>query len=74
MDLACLPEPKGLSVGRIEQKRFKKWERMEPNIVSLSTRETVPNFQLLDEAGNLWRLSEELRGGSVVIVLYRGDW
>jgi len=43
-------------------------------MVSLSTGDHIANFQLPDQTGTLWRLSEELQSGPIVIVLYRGDW
>ncbi len=43
-------------------------------MVNVSTGDHVPNFQLPDESGTPWRLSEELQSGSIVLVLYRGDW
>ncbi len=32
------------------------------------------DFELLDQSGQSWRLSSELRQGAVVLVFYRGDW
>jgi len=34
----------------------------------------VPDFELTDQAGQPWRLSDALRRSAVVLVFYRGDW
>jgi peroxiredoxin len=39
-----------------------------------SAAETIPDFELPDNDGKLWRLSEHLASGPVVLVFYRGDW
>jgi len=31
-------------------------------------------FTLLDEGGQGWSLQEHLRGNSIAIIFYRGDW
>ena len=37
-------------------------------------RTNVPDFELTDQAGQPWRLSNALQQGTVVLVFYRGDW
>jgi peroxiredoxin len=32
------------------------------------------DFQLTDQEGRAWRLSDHLPRGPVVVVFYRGDW
>jgi len=32
------------------------------------------NVELVDQAGQPWRLSDAVRCGAVVLVFYRGDW
>jgi peroxiredoxin len=32
------------------------------------------DFELTDQAGQPWRLSETLQQGAIVLVYYRGDW
>ncbi len=34
----------------------------------------MPDFELTDQAGQPWRLSDALRDSAVVLVFYRGDW
>ena len=34
----------------------------------------VRDFELLDQAGQPWQLSEAIGCGAVVLVFYRGDW
>ena len=34
----------------------------------------VSEFELVDQAGQLWRLADTLQRGAVVLVFYRGDW
>ncbi len=34
----------------------------------------MPDFELVDQAGDIWRLRDALRRGAVVLVFYRGDW
>ncbi|MDP9472986.1 MAG: redoxin domain-containing protein [Chloroflexota bacterium] len=34
----------------------------------------MPEFELTDQAGQSWRLSDALHHGAVVLVFYRGDW
>jgi len=36
--------------------------------------EKAVDFDLPDQEGKSWRLSENLVGGPVVLVFYRGDW
>ena len=38
------------------------------------TKETATDFELPDQDGRPWRLSESLRQGTTVLVFYRGDW
>jgi len=35
---------------------------------------SVQEFELTDQAGERWRLSDALQHGAVVLVCYRGDW
>lgn len=35
---------------------------------------TAADFELPDQAGTPWRLSDSLRDGPTVLVFYRGDW
>ncbi|GAC1442643.1 MAG: hypothetical protein NVSMB52_00080 [Chloroflexota bacterium] len=44
------------------------------NMTGLSTGDRAPNFELPDERGNLWVLSDVLRRGPAVLVFYRGKW
>jgi len=32
------------------------------------------DFELPDQHGQPWHLAEELKGGPVLLVFYRGDW
>ena len=34
----------------------------------------MQDFELTDQAGERWRMSDALRHGAVVLVFYRGDW
>ncbi len=34
----------------------------------------VSEFELVDQAGQPWHLSDALQRGAVVLVFYRGDW
>ncbi len=34
----------------------------------------MQDFELTDQAGRMWRLTDALKGGAVVLVFYRGDW
>ncbi len=34
----------------------------------------IPNFELPDEEGRSYDLSEHLQEGPIVLVFYRGDW
>lgn len=34
----------------------------------------LPGFELPDEEGRAWDLSEHLENGPVMLVFYRGDW
>lgn len=34
----------------------------------------MPDFDLIDQAGEPWRLADARRAGAVVLVFYRGDW
>ena len=43
-------------------------------MVGLSVEQRAPNFELPDEQGRPWVLSERLAVGPVVLVFYRGDW
>jgi peroxiredoxin len=43
-------------------------------VVGLSVEQRAPNFELPDEQGRPWVLSERLAVGPVVLVFYRGDW
>jgi peroxiredoxin len=43
-------------------------------MAGLTTGDHVPNFELPDQNGNPWILSERLEQGSTVLVFYRGDW
>ncbi len=36
--------------------------------------ETASDFELPDQNGQSWRLGDELAGGPVLLVFYRGDW
>ena len=38
------------------------------------TDNDVTDFELTDQNGQPWRLSEALARGGVVLVFYRGDW
>jgi hypothetical protein len=40
----------------------------------LASASIVYDFELDDQAGQRFRLSEALRDGAVVLVFYRGDW
>ncbi len=35
---------------------------------------SVPDFELTDQAGQPWHLSDALQRAAVVLVFYRGDW
>jgi len=35
---------------------------------------TMQDFELMDQAGQPWRLTDALQDGAVVVVFYRGDW
>jgi len=35
---------------------------------------TMQDFELIDQAGQPWRLTDTLQEGAVVLVFYRGDW
>ena len=35
---------------------------------------TATDFELPDQRGRAWRLSESLRSRPTVLVFYRGDW
>jgi peroxiredoxin len=35
---------------------------------------TMQDFELTDQAGQPWRLTDALQAGAVVLVFYRGDW
>ncbi len=34
----------------------------------------LPDFELPDQDGKTWQLSDHLSHGPVVLVFYRGDW
>ncbi len=34
----------------------------------------MQDFELIDQAGQPWRLTDALQNGAVVVVFYRGDW
>jgi peroxiredoxin len=34
----------------------------------------VPDFELPDQTGRPWRLSEHLKSGPLLVIFYRGDW
>lgn len=34
----------------------------------------APDFELPDQQGRPWRLSEQLARGPVALIFYRGDW
>ena len=36
--------------------------------------EQAPDFELPDQDGRPWRLSDQLQAGPVLLVFYRGDW
>lgn len=38
------------------------------------TDKLATDFELSDQDGRPWRLSESLRDGPTVLVFYRGDW
>jgi peroxiredoxin len=35
---------------------------------------SVPDFELPDQEGKGWRLTDHLTEGPVVLIFYRGDW
>ncbi len=52
----------------------KKKENMTETNTSLHEGQQVPNFELPDEEGRPFNLSEQLEEGPLVLVFYRGDW
>jgi peroxiredoxin len=36
--------------------------------------ERATDFELPDQDGTPWRLSDQLKQGAVLLVFYRGDW
>ncbi len=43
-------------------------------MASLTIEQQAPAFELPDERGRPWVLTEHLADGPVVLVYYRGDW
>ncbi len=43
-------------------------------MANLNIGEHVPNFELPDQQGHPWQLSEQLTQGPVALIFYRGDW
>lgn len=41
---------------------------------ALQAGDTAPGFELCDGDGRMWRSSDWLRGGPLVVVFYRGRW
>ena len=42
--------------------------------IVIKTGAPAPDFRLQNSDGSLFTLSEGLRGGSLVLIFYRGDW
>ncbi len=42
--------------------------------MAISVGDKMPAFELPDQNGENWNLDEQLSGGPVVLVFYRGDW
>jgi hypothetical protein len=52
----------------------KKKENMIETNTGLHEGQQMPNFELPDEEGQPFNLSEWLEEGPLVLVFYRGDW
>jgi len=56
------------------QKTPYEGENMSETNTGLREEQQMPNFELPDEEGRPFDLSEHLEGGPLVLVFYRGDW